>query len=61
MEERVFEKYARVSEISGTAGLGLGLYLVRHIVEHHGGSASARSGRSTGACFIVWLPAAKTK
>ena len=61
MEERVFEKYARVSESSGTAGLGLGLYLVRHIFEQHGGSASAESGRSIGASFIVWLPAAKTK
>ena len=61
MEERIFEKYTRVSESSGTAGLGLGLYLVRHIFKHHGGSASAESGRSTGACFIVWLPAAKTK
>ena len=61
MEERIFEKYARLGETSGTAGLGLGLYLVRHIFEHHGGWVRVEAGRSMGAGFIVWLPAHKTK
>jgi signal transduction histidine kinase len=61
MEERIFEKYARLGETSGTAGLGLGLYLVRHILEHHGGWVNAESGLSIGAGFIVWLPAQVTK
>ena len=61
MEERIFEKYTRLGESSGTAGLGLGLYLVRHIVEHHGGSVRAEIGRSMGAGFIVWLPAHETQ
>jgi two-component system sensor histidine kinase KdpD len=61
MEERIFEKYARLGESSGTAGLGLGLYLVRHIFEHHGGWVRAETGRSIGAGFIVWLPAQEIK
>lgn len=61
MEERIFEKYARLGETSGTAGLGLGLYLVRHIFEHHGGWVRAESDRSIGAGFIVWLPAQEPK
>ncbi len=40
-------------------GLGLGLSLVRHIVEGHGGSVAAESaGRGLGATFTVSLPAA---
>jgi signal transduction histidine kinase len=61
MEERIFEKYSRLGETSGTAGLGLGLYLVRHIFEHHGGWVRVEAGRNIGAGFIVWLPAHATQ
>ena len=40
-------------------GLGLGLAIVRHLVELHGGSVSAVSaGEGQGACFTVMLPRA---
>ena len=38
-------------------GLGLGLSLVRHITELHGGTITASSdGKGTGATFILSLP-----
>jgi CheY-like chemotaxis protein len=40
-------------------GLGIGLTLVRTLVEMHGGSVEARSqGRGTGSEFVVTLPVA---
>jgi signal transduction histidine kinase len=60
-EERIFEKYTRLGESSSTAGLGLGLYLVRNILEHHGGWVRAETGRSIGAGFIAWLPTQENK
>ena len=41
-----------------SSGLGLGLFLVRELVELHGGSATVRSaGKGKGATFVVSLPA----
>ncbi len=38
-------------------GLGLGLSIAKHIVEHHGGTVEARSdGEGRGATFVVRLP-----
>jgi signal transduction histidine kinase len=39
------------------AGLGIGLSIVRHVVELHGGSVTAQSeGEGRGASFVVDLP-----
>lgn len=55
----VFERF-RQSESSITRshpGLGLGLAIVRHLVELHGGTVSAESaGEGAGATFTVTLP-----
>jgi PAS domain S-box-containing protein len=40
-------------------GLGLGLYVVRHVIEHHGGAVLAESaGPARGSTFTVVLPVA---
>jgi CheY-like chemotaxis protein len=55
----VFERFkqADTSTTRRTGGLGLGLALVRHIVELHGGSVTAASeGIRKGATFTIELP-----
>jgi signal transduction histidine kinase len=57
---RVFDAFwqAREAGRNGEVGLGLGLALVKSLVEMHDGSVAARSERpGTGAEFIVRLPA----
>jgi len=55
----VFDRF-RQADSSSTrahAGLGLGLALVKHLVELHGGSVVAHSaGEGQGATFVVKLP-----
>jgi PAS domain S-box-containing protein len=55
----VFERFRQADGSSTRAhgGLGLGLAIVRHLVEMHGGQASATSaGEGRGATFVVRLP-----
>jgi PAS domain S-box-containing protein len=55
----VFERFrqADASTTRKTGGLGLGLAIVRHIVEMHGGTVDAASaGEGQGATFRVQLP-----
>jgi CheY-like chemotaxis protein len=57
---RVFDGFAQVDQSleRSQGGLGLGLTLVRSLVELHGGSVEARSeGPGRGSEFIVRLPA----
>jgi PAS domain S-box-containing protein len=54
---RVFEPFAQSTQSTQTPGLGLGLTIVRQIVEQHGGSVSAESaGLGLGATFTMRLP-----
>lgn len=55
----VFDRFMQADTTSSRrhGGLGLGLALVKHLVELHGGSVRAQSeGPDRGATFIVMLP-----
>jgi CheY-like chemotaxis protein len=55
----IFDMFSRPGAASerSTEGLGIGLALVRGLVEQHGGTVSATSeGRGKGATFTVRLP-----
>jgi signal transduction histidine kinase len=57
----VFEPFrqAEPSASRSHGGLGIGLSIVRHMVELHGGTITARSaGAGQGSVFVVRLPAA---
>lgn len=57
--DRVFDMFAQVEDSIGRSrgGLGIGLSLVRHLVELHGGTVWADSdGPGKGSTFVVTLP-----
>jgi two-component system OmpR family sensor kinase len=53
--ERVFERFVR-GRLDRIGGTGLGLYIVRSIVEAHGGSVAVASAPGEGATFTVRFP-----
>ncbi|WIG94139.1 ATP-binding protein [Myxococcus sp. SDU36] len=55
-QRRIFERFEREPSGGQHAGFGLGLYIVRQLVEAHGGTIRVESAPSEGAAFIVELP-----
>jgi signal transduction histidine kinase len=57
-QSRIFEKFYRVgqSETQGRRGSGVGLALVRHVVEAHGGDVTVESAPGEGSRFTLRLP-----
>ena len=57
-QERVFERFFRVDSARSraTGGTGLGLSIVRHIMQHHGGSAEVESVSGQGSTFRLTFP-----
>lgn len=58
---RLFRQYERVErdDIRNIPGTGLGLYLVKHLVDLHGGEISIESAPGKGSTFNVRLPTRK--
>ena len=57
---RIFDKFYRVgrSETQGRRGSGVGLALVRHVAEAHGGRVTVESRPGGGSRFTLWVPLA---
>jgi signal transduction histidine kinase len=55
---RLFERFYRVQQ-RGTErikGTGLGLFIVKHIAQRHGGDVTVETEPGKGSTFTLWLP-----
>ena len=57
-QAELFKRYQRGAGAAGVGGLGLGLHVVREIVESHGGTVGVDARPGKGSTFTVTLPLA---
>jgi two-component system phosphate regulon sensor histidine kinase PhoR len=55
---RIFERFYKADRARGSGGTGLGLAVVKHTVEAHGGTVSVQSELGHGSTFSFSIPAA---
>jgi signal transduction histidine kinase len=63
-QERLFDEFVRIrragTPLANVPGDGLGLSIVRHVVQAHGGRTGVESELDRGSTFYVLLPTAST-
>ena len=59
-QKRIFERFYRAdnARVRNVRGSGIGLSLVKHIAESHGGRVDVESAPGRGSTFTVFVPAA---
>lgn len=55
-QKHLFERFYRAPSDTNVKGFGLGLYIVRRIVEGHGGSIGVESEAGKGSVFMATMP-----
>ena len=55
-EKRIFEQFHRGANAASTAGTGLGLSLVKSVVEAHEGRVEAANRPDGGSVFRLYFP-----
>jgi signal transduction histidine kinase len=60
--DRLFQRFYRASNVDAVniGGMGIGLYVVKEILSHHGGTVSVQSIEGQGSTFVIRLPLAAT-
>ncbi len=61
-KSKIFEPFFQIENedtISRKNGTGIGLALVRQLVEHHGGTINLKTVQPSGACFLIHIPESK--
>lgn len=61
-QTNIFKRFYQVDQklTRSAEGCGLGLSIVKHIAEAHGGSVSVQSGLGKGSRFLLSIPAAQS-
>jgi signal transduction histidine kinase len=59
--ERIFERFYQAHATSHRSGLGLGLYIVKQIVDLHHGQIRFESPNDGGTLFVIDLPQARSR
>jgi signal transduction histidine kinase len=55
-KDKIFEVFQRLHDESNYSGTGIGLAIVKKIVEHHNGIITATGEISKGASFDIYIP-----
>jgi len=56
MMNKIFNKYLRLEKSSEQSGMGLGLYLVRNVIDRHQGEVVVENLSDNGTKIGFWLP-----
>ena len=60
-QARVFERFERAAPAEHYGGIGLGLWIVRQVIEAMGGTIALESRVDVGSTFTVRLPLRPSK